>query len=676
VSTISPDVATEISTRVVSVFFRRFEKLYGKESLAAAVARIGGEPTLEYLLDPENFVSLAYLERVARVLTEDSGDPDFLRRAGEHQLDDPGMLGFVYYLARSLGSPKLYYRMAVKTAPSFNRVGDMTIEAETDVSARLRYRSRKPEASRLICEGRIGQLASAPTIWGLPPAEVRELECQLVGAPACLYEIHWLPRERTGLRAMGGGAIGLAVGTLVGGLAGALAGAAIGGLAMLADSYRRESRRNLAQIMDGLEASSRSMRELQRRFEEVQRLHAEASRSQVALIEAQKLDAVGRLSGGIAHDFNNILTVIKGCADFARQRVGGPESAEEVRGELDDIKAAADRAGDLTRRLLAFARRQIIEPRVIELATHLRQLVPLLTRLVGEDIYLTLELAPEPLNVNVDATQLEQLVLNLAANARDAMPLGGVVRIATRAQTVGTKGDGAGAAPTSGPQPGEYVSLAVSDEGHGMDEETRSRVFEPFFTTKEPGKGTGLGLATCHGIAHQAGGTIAVDSAPGRGSTFRVLLPRVDDVAAIMPIARRASGTFAGNETILVVEDDARVRRIIARTLAERGYRVLEASNADEALSVARTETARIHLLLSDVVMPGLDGRSLAERLCAGRPGLRVLFVSGYSNEVISSRGVLAEGITLVRKPFAADELLAGVRGVLDEQHDALATVG
>jgi signal transduction histidine kinase/ActR/RegA family two-component response regulator len=637
------DTAPEISTRVVSVFFMYFQRLHGRERLQRAVDRIGGEPSLDYLLDPENFVSLEYLVRVANVLTEEAGDPQFLRKAGEHQLDDPRMLGFVFYLARSLGSPKLYYRLAVKTAPSFNRVGEMSVEELSDRHARLRYRSRKPEGTRLICEGRIGQLASAPTVWGLPPAEVRELECQVLGAPACVYDIRWLPARRPLLRALAGSAVGLAAGATAGGLGAALTGGAVGALAALAAVYRTESREKSRRIMDSVEASSRAMAELQRRFEELSDEMRRRERAEAALVEAQKMEAIGRLSGGIAHDFNNILTVILSSADFARKRIAAPA---DVRANLDEIEGAATRAADLTRRLLAFARREIVEPRVLDLADSVRQLDGLLRRLLGEDVRLALDLAPERLCVRMDPTQLQQLLLNLAANARDAMPTGGVLRVETRAT-------------------GGQVLLTLADTGVGMDEDTRRRVFEPFFTTKETGKGTGLGLATCHGIVHQAGGTITVDSAPGQGTTFRISLPRDGSAPiAATPVPPRA--LRPGSETILVAEDDPHVRRVIAHTLGGGGYRVIEAASAPEAISLAGAEPGQVHLLVSDVIMPELDGRALADQLRAARPGLRALFVSGYSNEVISSRGVLDQGLRLLRKPFTSDELLAKVRAVLD----------
>ena len=666
------DLAPEIGTRAISTFFLYFERTLGRERLEKALARIGGEPTLEYVLDPENFVSFEYLLRVARVLTEEADDPSFLRRAGEHQLDDPRVLGFVYYVARSLGSPALYYRVAVKTAHTFNRVGDVSIEELTDRRVLMRYRSRKPEGTRLLCEGRMGQLASAPRLWGLPLAAAREIECQVLGAPACRYELTWTPKSRPLLRGLLGGAAGLAAGGLALGPPGAIGGSALGALVALTIAYRALAQANARQALDGAEASGRSMRELQRRFEEIQRLAAEATaahrslgeemqrreRAESALVEAQKLEALGRLSGGIAHDFNNVLTVILASVELGRRQLASPA---RVGVQLDTIADAARRAADLTRRLVAFARREIVEPQVLGVGEQLAQLDRMLRGLVGEDVEIVVDVPPEPLNVVIDSTQLEQVLMNLAANARDAMPTGGTLRFEARART------GVPTDPESEEAlgPGEYVVLTVTDTGCGMDSATRERAFDPFFTTKEVGKGTGLGLATCHGIVHQAGGVIAIESASGRGTAVRIQLPRVRGSPKAKSSAR-PSPARNGLETLLVVEDDPHVREVVVRTLKSAGYRVIEASSGADGLAASQAEPGEIHLLVTDVVMPGLDGSALSKRLCALRPRVRTLFVSGYSNEVISHRGALGEGVELLRKPFTEAELLGKVRSVLD----------
>jgi signal transduction histidine kinase/FixJ family two-component response regulator len=669
-----PDIAPEIGTRVASTCFFYFERTFGRERLEKALARIGGEPTLEYLRDPENFVSLEYLVRAARVLTEESGDPFFLRRAGEHQFDDPRILGFAYYVARSLGSPGLYYRIVVKTARAFNRVGEMSIEELTDRRVRLRYRSLKPEHTRLLCEGRMGQLAGAPKLWGLPLATATEIECQQLGAPACRYELTWVPRSRPAMRGLMGGVVGLAAGGLTLGPLGAVGGATLGAMAGLAAGYRAAAAALAQQVLDGAEASGRSMHELQRRFEEIQKLHAEATaahrslaeelqrreRAELALVESQKLEAIGRLSGGIAHDFNNVLTVILGSVEVAKRLLHSPA---QVGVQLDTIADAAGRAANLTRRLVTFARREIVQPRVIGVGEQLTQIDRMLRRLVGEDIQIVLDVASGPLNVVIDPTQLEQILMNLAANARDAMPGGGALRFEVRVRTLSpTEAEGA-----VGLAPGEYVVLTVTDTGSGMDAATRQRAFEPFFTTKEVGKGTGLGLATCHGIVRQAGGGICIDSVPGHGTAVRIHLPRVRQNPD-PPGSPRAASARAGSETILVVEDDPQVRQVLVRTLQSAGYCVIEAGSGEDGVAAALAEPGEIHLLVTDVVMHGLDGSALAKKVHATRPETRALFVSGYSNEVISHRGVLGGGIELLTKPFTENELLGKVRSVLDRE--------
>ena len=509
-----PDLVPEIGTRVIKTFFLYFEQCFGRERLLLAVARIGGAPDWAYIQDPENFVALEYLLRVALVLTEESGDPAFLRRAGEHQVDDARSLGFVYYVVRSLGSPRTYYTIAVRTASTFNRVGDVALEASSDRRVVFRYRSRKPEGNRLICEGRIGQLASAPRLWGLPLADVRELECQVLGAPACRYEITWIPIHRPLLLGLCGASAGLVAGALAFGPEGAVVGAMLCTLAALAASYRKLASSRAEHILDSTEAAERAMHELQRRFEQLQRAES-------ALVEAQKLEAIGRLSGGIAHDFNNLLSVITAAADLAKRRVHSPQ---EALAQLEAISSASGRAADLTQRLLAFARRQVVEPRVVNVGRQLQDLHEMLRRLVGERIEVVLDVHPAVPDVLIDPTQLEQVLMNLAANARDAMPEGGTLRFEVRSRTLSTRDKGHADDVL---RPGRYVVVAARDTGSGMDEATRRRAFEPFFTTKQLGRGTGLGLATCHGIAHQAGGTIAIESAPGTGTTILLHLPSV-----------------------------------------------------------------------------------------------------------------------------------------------------
>ncbi|HEX4627276.1 MAG TPA: response regulator [Gemmatimonadales bacterium] len=375
------------------------------------------------------------------------------------------------------------------------------------------------------------------------------------------------------------------------------------------------------------------------------------------LLHAQKMEAVGRLAGGVAHDFNNLLTVILSYSDLLLEDL--PAGASD-RGDVEEIRKAAIAASSLTRQLLAFSRQQVLEPRVLDVNAVVASTEKLLTRLLGEDVRLTATLAPDLGSVKVDPGQLEQIIMNLAVNARDAMPKGGRLTIETgnvEMDEVYVRGH-----PLA--QPGRYVMLAVSDTGVGMDAVTQARIFEPFFTTKEAGKGTGLGLATVYGIVKQSGGWIWVYSEPGLGTSFKVYLPRVDE--PVTPPAAAPPPALGGSETVLVAEDVPAVR-LVARALLERqGYTVLEAADGDTALGLAATHQGEIHLLLTDVVMPGLSGRDLAIQLAALRPRMRVLYMSVYTDDAIVRHGILAPGIAYLQKPFTPDTLGRKVREVID----------
>jgi signal transduction histidine kinase len=385
-------------------------------------------------------------------------------------------------------------------------------------------------------------------------------------------------------------------------------------------------------------------------------LAEEAARRQRAehlLVEAQKLEAIGRLSGGVAHDFNNLLTGISGFAELVRRELpaGTPTATD-----LDEIVSAARRGGELTRQLLAFARQQRIEPRLLHLEGRVQSMRKIVNRLLGDHIQLELRLAPEPWTVRMDPGQLEQVLMNLAVNARDAMPGGGRLAIITERCTV-TAGE---SAPSPELGPGDYVRLTVRDNGVGIDEAVRARIFEPFFTTKAEGRGTGLGLATCYGIVRQAGGAIAVDSAPGRGSAFHIYLPRVPgepdpDPQAIVPAA---SG---GGQVVLVVEDDLFLRALVVRLLRGMGYAPLEARDPVDAEAVARAHGGPIDLLLTDVVMPGGGGRGLAEQLRAVRPEMKVLYMSGDTGVALARQDPVTP---LLEKPFGPGELADKLREV------------
>jgi two-component system, cell cycle sensor histidine kinase and response regulator CckA len=386
----------------------------------------------------------------------------------------------------------------------------------------------------------------------------------------------------------------------------------------------------------------------------------ESRRLEGQLRQAQKMEAVGRLAGGVAHDFNNLLTVITSYSDLLLEDLG---SDDPKRDDIDQIRKAAQGAAALTRQLLAFSRQQVLEPKVLDLKASVAGTEKLLQRLIGEDIQLTSSLAPDLGVVKADPGQLEQVIMNLAVNARDAMPTGG--RLTIEAANVDM--DEAYARGHVPARPGRYVMLALSDTGIGMDDQTKARIFEPFFTTKESGKGTGLGLATVYGIVKQAGGFIWVYSEPGQGTSFKVYLPRLDEPAepeAVRTPPARAPGR--GTETVLIAEDAASLRLVTRQLLERHGYTVLEAPDGDTALRLATKHHGPIHLLLTDVVMPGLSGRALAEQLARLRPEMKVLYTSGYADNAVVQHGILEPGIAYLQKPFTPETLARRVREVLD----------
>jgi PAS domain S-box-containing protein len=381
------------------------------------------------------------------------------------------------------------------------------------------------------------------------------------------------------------------------------------------------------------------------------------------VILSQKMEAIGRLAGGVAHDFNNILTAIGGYSDLL---LADLPPDDRRRHDVEEIHQATERAAALTQQLLAFSRRQVLQPKVINLNGLVPDIEKMLRRLIGEDILFATVLHPSLGNVRADPGQLEQVIVNLAVNARDAMLDGGRLTIETRNVEL----DEAYTAEHPAVKPGRYVMLAVTDTGVGMDEETKARIFEPFFTTKVRGKGTGLGLATVYGIVQQTGGHIWPYSEPGRGTTMRVYLPRVD--ARADPIERprdAAPETLRGSETILVVEDEAPVRAVTRQLLERNGYTVLEAPDGPAALALVDGEAGGRHidLLLTDVIMPGMSGRELAAQLNARRPNVRVLFMSGYTDDAVVRHGMLEPGLAYLEKPFRPTALLRKVRGVLLE---------
>jgi two-component system cell cycle sensor histidine kinase/response regulator CckA len=376
--------------------------------------------------------------------------------------------------------------------------------------------------------------------------------------------------------------------------------------------------------------------------------------------QAQKMEAVGRLAGGVAHDFNNLLTVIRSYSDLL---LDGLPADDARRADLEEIREAARRATVLTRQLLAFSRRQVMQPSVMSLNTIVAGAERLLRRLIGEDITLVTRLDAALGAVKADAGQLEQVIMNLAVNARDAMPDGGTLTVETANVPAGTEPP---ADLLTVMPPGEYVLLRVIDTGAGMDAGTMAHLFEPFFTTKEVGKGTGLGLATVYGVVKQSGGFISVASEPGRGAAFSVYLPRVGESVEASVAERDGPGSSEGKETILLVEDEIAVRAVASQVLRRLGYAVLEAADARSALQFAEEHKGAIALLVTDVVMPGLDGRELADRLRARRPQLKVLFMSGYAYDAALEHGPLKPGLNFLQKPFTPEGLAQKVREVLD----------
>ncbi|MBI5576818.1 MAG: PAS domain S-box protein [Deltaproteobacteria bacterium] len=394
-------------------------------------------------------------------------------------------------------------------------------------------------------------------------------------------------------------------------------------------------------------------------FVAVKRDVTEERKMEEQLRQAQKIEAVGRLAGGVAHDFNNLLTAITGYSElaFARTAEGDP-----VHGYVKEIRDVAGRAAGLTRQLLAFSRRQILQPRIIDLNAVVRDIDRMLRRLIGEDIDLFTSLDPDLRLTKADPGQIGQVIMNLAVNARDAMPTGGKLTI----ETANVYIDEAYARGHATMHPGAYVMIAVSDTGVGMDQETLSRIFEPFFTTKEKGKGTGLGLSTVYGIVKQSGGHIWVYSEPGRGTTFKTYLPSVEETADVPEPAPEPKELIQGTETVLLAEDEEAVRMLALEILVMNGYTVLAAGDGEEALRTSARYEGKIDLMLCDVVMPGMSGADLSRKIALSRPDMKVLFMSGYTDNAIVHRGVLDPGTAFIEKPFSPDALARKVRAVLD----------
>jgi signal transduction histidine kinase/CheY-like chemotaxis protein len=395
---------------------------------------------------------------------------------------------------------------------------------------------------------------------------------------------------------------------------------------------------------------------------ERKRAEQEKQKLEEQLLQAQKLESIGRLAGGVAHDFNNLLTVING---YSTLLLNGPNVTASGRGQLEQIKKAGDRAADLTRQLLAFGRKQAVRPEPLDLNVEVRDLQAMIERLINEDIKLVTNLAPDLGHVWADPAHVQQVLVNLVVNARDALPKGGEIKIETTSVCL-TENFLNG---EPGAVPGDYVLLSVTDNGIGIDEDTLQHLFEPFFTTKERGKGTGLGLSTVYGIVRQNGGLVRVESEKGRGTVFKVYLPRAE---AAEPALKEELGPqfAAGVETVLVAEDHDDVRSLMRNALEAQGYRVLDAASGREALAMEAGHAGPIHLLLTDVIMPGMNGPDLAQKLMIRRPGIKVLYVSGYTDNKIAPQEELGPAAEFLAKPFAPDVVVSRVRKLLG--HDVL----
>jgi signal transduction histidine kinase/CheY-like chemotaxis protein len=411
------------------------------------------------------------------------------------------------------------------------------------------------------------------------------------------------------------------------------------------------------------ESAQLQARQVEATNKELNREIANRKQTEERLRQAQKIEAIGQLAGGVAHNFNNMLMVIRGRAALSLNRI---HSDHPLRRELNEIVKTTDRAASLTRQLLAFSRKQMLQMRVLDLNTLINQMAELLPPVLGEDIHLIVDLDPQLGRVRIDAAQMEQVIMNLVFNARDAMPAGGDLTITT----ANTRLDDAWVRLNPGVQPGPHVVLAVRDTGHGMDADTQARMFDPFFTTKDRNKGTGLGLSTVYGTIDQSRGSITVSSKPGEGTTIQIFLPRVEETIQTVELAEECPGASFGEETILVVEDDDAVRRMTREFLTIKGYTVKEARSGVEAIEFLGNHTEPIDLVLTDVIMPGMKGRELGGRLAAMRTGIKILYMSAHTEDTVMDLDMLVPGTAFIEKPFSPEELASKVREVLVARKD------
>ena len=415
------------------------------------------------------------------------------------------------------------------------------------------------------------------------------------------------------------------------------------------------------------ESAQLQARQVETTNKELTREIANRMQTEETLRQAQKMEAVGRLAGGVAHNFNNMLMVIRGRAALSLNRI---HSEHPLRRDLNEIVKTTDRAASLTRQLLAFSRKQMLQLRVLDLNTLINQMAELLPSVLGADIHLKMDLDPQLGHVKIDGAQMEQVIMNLVFNARDAMPGGGELTIST----ANTQLDDEWARLYPGVQPGPHVVLAVRDTGHGMDTETQARMFDPFFTTKDRDKGTGLGLSTVYGTIEQSGGSITVSSKPGEGTTIQIFLPRVEESIQAVEVAEELPEVSSGEETILVVEDDDAVRRMTREFLTIKGYNVREASSGLEAIEFLGSHSEPIDLVLTDIIMPGMKGRELGGRLAAIRTGIKILYMSAHTEDTAMDLDMIVPGTAFIEKPFSPEELASKVREVLVANKDGLSS--
>ena len=662
----APELSIRIAKPCIDLFVANFGAAACESFLATWGTCLG-----ELEGDETRWISLAFLESLSVELVRRAGSEKIIERCGRLAATRP-YIGAVYPLARVLISPGKLYRSLPKLTPTLNKINRVEVQQASRGQATVTfYQSEIQETTPHVCTGRKAQLAAVPTIWNLPQAHIEESECFHKGGTCCRYQIRW--RERVpAVGSFFGIAISLLIyffvpsnllnqGTLFLLL---IAGFALGlaidrtRTGLEAHRFAAEQNRGLSELLSASERQFQKLLETQQQHNE-----AKSQVSQLAsqLVQAQKLEVIGLLAGGIAHDFNNLITIIHSYATMMDEEL---EAESPFKEDLHEIKNASERATHLTRQLLAFGRKQILEPRALDINQVIVGLERLLQRLLGEDIDFQTRLAPQNPTVYADPGQLEQVLMNLSVNARDAMPNGGRLTIQTD-----TIAFGEDSPPPPPLKKGAYVIITVTDSGEGMTPEVCERIFEPFFTTKEKGRGTGLGLSTVYGIVLQSDGRISVTSQPGEGASFEVLLPSIDQKPEHQPVSIAPLASCGRGGTILLAEDEPPLRELLCRLLESAGYQVIVAANGLEAVQAFQQQKTDIDLLLSDVIMPQMGGRELAVELRHEAPELPILFMSGYTHTSLDSKTIEALNAQFIAKPFSTKQLLIQLQKML--QHKA-----